>query len=82
MIHNNVLPASLDQIDQVVVFYRVELTKVQQLASSLADRVKTLNDANQKALEAKVRRYLCLVVPDFNLTPCLSLTARDWRRAR
>lgn len=54
MIHNGVLPASLDQIDRVVVFYRVEQTKVQQLAQNLADKAKLLNDNNQKALEIKL----------------------------
>lgn len=54
MIHNSVLPASLDQIDHVVVFYRVELTKVQQLAQGLAEKAKNLNDSNTKALEAVI----------------------------
>lgn len=54
MIHNGVLPASLDQIDRVVVFYRVELTRVQQLAQGLAEKAKVLNDGNQKALEGKL----------------------------
>jgi translation initiation factor 3 subunit C len=48
MIHNGVLPASLDQIDHVVVFSRVELTKVQQIAQGLAEKAKNLNDGNQK----------------------------------
>lgn len=54
MIHNASLPASLDQIDQVVVFYRVEQTRTQSLAQTLAEKVRTLNESNQKALEAKL----------------------------
>jgi translation initiation factor 3 subunit C len=54
MIHNAALPASLDQIDQVVVFYRVEQTRTQSLAQTLAEKVRSLNESNQKALEIKL----------------------------
>jgi translation initiation factor 3 subunit C len=40
MIWTDELPASLDQIDGVVVFHRVEQTRVQQLAQELASKVR------------------------------------------
>lgn len=39
MIWSDELPASLDQIDGVIVFHRTEQTRVQQLAQELANKV-------------------------------------------
>ncbi|KZT59217.1 hypothetical protein CALCODRAFT_450562 [Calocera cornea HHB12733] len=54
MIWNEELAASLDQETGVVVFTRTELTRVQQLAQALADRVSNLVESNEKALDAKL----------------------------
>lgn len=40
MIWSDELPASLDQIDGVIVFNRTEQTRVQQLAQELANKVR------------------------------------------
>jgi translation initiation factor 3 subunit C len=39
MIYTDELQASLDQIDEVVVFHRVEQSEVQRLAQQLAEKV-------------------------------------------
>ncbi|KZO95596.1 hypothetical protein CALVIDRAFT_499931 [Calocera viscosa TUFC12733] len=54
MIWNEELAASLDQETGVVVFTRTELSRVQQLAQALADRVSNLVESNEKALDAKL----------------------------
>ncbi|EJU04439.1 eukaryotic translation initiation factor 3 subunit 8 [Dacryopinax primogenitus] len=54
MIWNEELAASLDQETGVVVFTRTELTRVQQLAQALSERVANLVDANEKALDLKL----------------------------
>lgn len=54
MIWNEELAASLDQAAGTVVFHRVELTRVQQLAQTLADRVSQLVEQNTKALDQKL----------------------------
>ena len=54
MIWNEELSASLDQSAGVVVFHRVELTRVQQLAQVLADKVNTMVEQNEKTLDNKL----------------------------
>jgi len=54
MIWNEELSASLDQSLGVVVFHRVELTRAQQLAQSVADRVSAMVEQNEKALDNKL----------------------------
>lgn len=54
MIYNDELQASLDQKDQVIVFSRVEQTEVQRLSLQLADRVNSLVESNEKALDQKL----------------------------
>jgi translation initiation factor 3 subunit C len=54
MIYTDELAASLDQIDAVVVFHRVEQTEVQRLAQQLAEKVVTMVDANEKTLDVKL----------------------------
>ena len=54
MIWNEEIAASLDQADGTVVFHRVELSRVQQLAQSLADRVSQLAEQNTKTLDQKL----------------------------
>ncbi|KAG8956322.1 Translation initiation factor 3 subunit c [Tulasnella sp. 424] len=66
MIWSDELSASLDYVPStfdgasageklpVVIFHRVELTRLQQLAQTLADKVNTLVENNEKALDAKL----------------------------
>jgi translation initiation factor 3 subunit C len=54
MIWNEELSASLDQSAGVIVFHRTELSRTQQLAQTLADRVNTMVEANEKALDLKL----------------------------
>lgn len=54
MIYNDELAASLDQIDAVVIFHRVETTEVQRLAQQLAERVAGMVEANEKVLDQKL----------------------------
>jgi len=54
MIWTDELPASLDQIDGVVVFHRVEQTRVQQLAQELASKAEYLVEQNEKTLDIKL----------------------------
>lgn len=54
MIWNEELSASLDQSAGVVAFHRVELTRTQQLAQVLADKVNTLVEQNEKSLDNKL----------------------------
>lgn len=54
MIYTDELAASLDQIDGVVVFNRVEQTDVQRLAQQLADRAVNLLEQNEKTLDVKL----------------------------
>jgi hypothetical protein len=53
MIWNEELSASLDQAAGVIVFHRIELTRTQQLAQTLADRVNTMVETNEKNLDLK-----------------------------
>jgi translation initiation factor 3 subunit C len=54
MIWNEELSASLDQSSGVVILHRVELTRSQQLAQTLADRVNNVVEANEKALDVRL----------------------------
>ncbi|EJD37994.1 eukaryotic translation initiation factor 3 domain-containing protein [Auricularia subglabra TFB-10046 SS5] len=54
MIWNEELAASLEQTAQVVVFHRVELSRAQQLALTLSDKLQTLVDNNEKYLDQKL----------------------------
>lgn len=59
MIYSEELSASLDHVTSLdgsgtkfpfVIFYRVELTRLQQLAQTVADKVSTMVETNEKAL--------------------------------
>ncbi|CAK5281476.1 unnamed protein product [Mycena citricolor] len=54
MIWNEELPASLDQSSGVVVFHIIEVTRTQQLALSIADKVGAMVEQNEKALDTKM----------------------------
>src|SRR5262245_47118910 len=54
MIWNEELSASLDQSAAVVVFHRIELSRAQQLALTLAEKVSTIVDQNEKVLDVKM----------------------------
>ncbi len=54
MIWNEELSASLDQATGVLVFHRVDLSRSQQLAQVLADKVNALVEQNEKALDQKL----------------------------
>ncbi|KAL1742068.1 eukaryotic translation initiation factor 3 subunit 8 N-terminus-domain-containing protein [Schizophyllum fasciatum] len=54
MIWNEELSASLDQSGGVVAFHRLELSRTQQLAQTLADKLGTMVDQNEKALDTKL----------------------------
>jgi len=54
MIWNEELAASLEQASQVVVFHRVEFSRAQQLAQTLAERLGNLVDQNEKYLDQKL----------------------------
>jgi len=54
MIWNEELSASFDQAAGVIVFHRIELTRTQQLAQVLADKVSALVDQNEKSLDVKL----------------------------
>ncbi|KAJ3499861.1 hypothetical protein NLJ89_g10047 [Agrocybe chaxingu] len=54
MIWNEELPASLDQSAGVVVFQRIELSRAQQLAQIISEKVATMVDQNEKALDIKI----------------------------
>lgn len=53
MIWSEELSASLDQGVGVVVFHRVDLARIQQLALTLADRAAALVEQNEKTLDLK-----------------------------
>jgi translation initiation factor 3 subunit C len=53
MIWGEELSASLDQSGAVVVFHRIELSRTQQLAQVLAEKVAGMVDQNEKALDLK-----------------------------
>jgi translation initiation factor 3 subunit C len=54
MIWNEELSASLDQSASVIVFHRVELSRTQQLAQALAEKVNTMVEQSEKALDARL----------------------------
>ena len=54
MIWNEELAASLDQAAGVVVFHRVEPTRIQQLALTLSEKVAQLVEQNEKTLDNKL----------------------------
>lgn len=54
MIWNEELAASLDQAAGVVVFHRVEPTRLQQLALTLSEKVAQLVEQNEKTLDNKL----------------------------
>ena len=54
MIWNEELAAALDQSAGVVVFNRVELTRTQQLAQTLADKVNAMVEQNEKSLDQRL----------------------------
>ncbi|WVQ96216.1 eukaryotic translation initiation factor 3 subunit C [Kwoniella sp. CBS 9459] len=54
MIYTDELAASLDQIDGVVIFHRVDQSEVQRLAQTLAERTANLLEQNEKALDLKL----------------------------
>ncbi|KAH9935443.1 eukaryotic translation initiation factor 3 subunit 8 [Fomitopsis serialis] len=54
MIWTEELSASLDQAAGVVVFHRIDLSRTQQLALSLADKVNNMLEQNEKALDNKL----------------------------
>ncbi|KAH9961617.1 eukaryotic translation initiation factor 3 subunit 8 [Russula dissimulans] len=54
MIWTEELPASLDQSTGVIVFHRIELTRPQQLAQILAEKVGAMVEQNEKALDIRL----------------------------
>lgn len=54
MIWNEELSASLDQSGGVVVFHRIDLSRTQQLAQTMADKVAAMVEQNEKALDIKM----------------------------
>jgi translation initiation factor 3 subunit C len=54
MIWNEELSASLDQAAGVVVFHRMELSRPQQLAQTIAEKLGALVDQNEKTLDNKM----------------------------
>lgn len=53
MIWNEELAASLDQSSGVIVFHRIELSRPQQLAQVIADKLGTMVEQNEKTLDSK-----------------------------
>lgn len=54
MIWNEELSASLDQAAGVVIFHRIELSRTQQVAQILSDKVSAMVDQNEKLLDQKL----------------------------
>ncbi|KAJ7209487.1 eukaryotic translation initiation factor 3 subunit 8 N-terminus-domain-containing protein [Mycena pura] len=54
MIWSEELSASLDQSGGVVIFHRIELSRTQQLAQTIAEKVGAMVEQNEKALDAKM----------------------------
>jgi len=54
MIWNEELSASLDQSTGVVVFHRIELSRPQQLAQVISEKVSNMVEQNEKALDVKL----------------------------
>jgi len=54
MIYTDELQASIDQIEQVIVFHRVEQTEVQKLVQQLAEKAVGMVEQNEKTLDLKL----------------------------
>lgn len=54
MIWNEELSASLDQSAGVVVFHRIELSRTQQLAQTVAEKVGAMVENSEKSLDVKL----------------------------
>ncbi|KAH9485328.1 Eukaryotic translation initiation factor 3 subunit C [Psilocybe cubensis] len=54
MIWNEELSASLDQSGGVVVFHRIELSRSQQLAQIISEKVAAMVDQNEKTLDIRM----------------------------
>ncbi|EDR11416.1 uncharacterized protein LACBIDRAFT_246874 [Laccaria bicolor S238N-H82] len=54
MIWNEELSASLDQSGGIVLFHRIDLSRPQQLAQVIAEKVAAMVDQNEKALDVKM----------------------------
>ena len=54
MIWNEELSASLDQSAGVVVFHRIDLSRTQQLALTVAEKVNALVEQSEKSLDLKL----------------------------
>lgn len=54
MIWTEELSASLDQSGGVVVFHRVEVSRAQQLALVIADKIGSMVEQNEKTLDIKM----------------------------
>lgn len=54
MIWNEELSASLDQSGGVVVFQRIELSRTQQLAQVISEKVAAMVDQNEKTLDVRM----------------------------
>ncbi|KAG5649452.1 hypothetical protein H0H81_003719 [Sphagnurus paluster] len=54
MIWNEELSASLDQSGDVVVFHRIELSRTQQLAQSVAEKLAAMIEQSEKVLDVKM----------------------------
>jgi hypothetical protein len=54
MIWNEELSASLDQSAGVVVFHRIEFSRAQQLAQTVADKVGAMVEQSEKTLDLKL----------------------------
>lgn len=54
MIWNEELSASLDQSGTIVVLHRIESSRTQQLAQTLAEKIGAMVEQNEKALDLKL----------------------------
>ncbi|KAL0072821.1 Translation initiation factor 3 subunit c [Marasmius tenuissimus] len=54
MIWSEELSASLDQSGGVIIFHRIEVSRQQQLALMIAEKINAIADQNEKNLDAKV----------------------------
>ncbi|KAF5385793.1 hypothetical protein D9615_002455 [Tricholomella constricta] len=54
MIWNEELSASLDQSGDVVVFHRIELSRTQQLAQTVAEKLAAMVEQSEKSLDIKM----------------------------
>ena len=54
MIWSEELSASLDQSGGVIIFHRIEVSRQQQLALMIAEKINAIADQNEKNLDAKM----------------------------